>query len=95
MNKTDIGKFINSLRNENGLTQKQLADMLNVTDKAVSRWETGKNYPDIEMFENVNISVAMGNSHPQLLEKSKYITKNVSENGVYHFLNDFLNKNAE
>ena len=47
------------------------------------------------MFENVNISVAMGNSHPQLLEKSKYITKNVSENGVYHFLHDFLNKNAE
>lgn len=53
MNKTDIGNFINRLRTEKGLTQKQLAEMLNVTDKAVSRWETGKNYPDIELFEKI------------------------------------------
>lgn len=69
MNKTDIGKFINSLRNENGLTQKQLADMLNVTDKAVSRWETGKNYPDIEMFEK--ISEVFKVSVSELLEGKK------------------------
>lgn len=42
------GNFIAALRKENGLTQKQLAEKLNVSDKAVSRWETGKGYPDIE-----------------------------------------------
>lgn len=42
------GNFIASLRKENNLTQKQLAEKLNVSDKAISRWETGKGYPDIE-----------------------------------------------
>ena len=43
------------------------------------------------LFENVNISVAMGNSHPMLIEKSKYTTKDVKENGVYHFLKQYFN----
>lgn len=77
MNKTDIGNFINSLRTEKGLTQKQLAEMLNVTDKAVSRWETGKNYPDIEMFEKIaevfNVSVS------ELLEGRKISPENIAE----------------
>lgn len=42
------GEFISQLRKEKGLTQKQLAERINVTDKAVSRWETGKGYPDIK-----------------------------------------------
>ena len=39
LNKT--GKFIADLRRQRGLTQKGLAEQLGVTDKAVSRWETG------------------------------------------------------
>lgn len=35
------GEFISLLRKEKNLTQKQLADKLNVSDKAISRWETG------------------------------------------------------
>lgn len=46
MNTNNIGKFIGNLRKEHNLTQKQLAEMLCVSDKAVSRWETGKGLPD-------------------------------------------------
>lgn len=51
MNNQDFGKFISTLRKEKGLTQIELAERINVSDKAISRWENGKNYPDIEMLE--------------------------------------------
>ncbi len=54
MNTHEFGKFLSQLRKEKGLTQIQLAQLLNVTDKAISRWETGKNYPDIKMFEDIS-----------------------------------------
>lgn len=41
MNQVDTGTFIASSRKEKGLTQVQLAEMLNITDRAVSKWETG------------------------------------------------------
>ncbi len=46
MNQTEIGKFIAKCRKEKKLTQAQLAEKLNVTDRAVSKWETGKSMPD-------------------------------------------------
>ena len=50
-NKT--GKFISELRREKNLTQAQLADALFVSDKAISRWETGKGFPDINNLEAI------------------------------------------
>lgn len=50
----------------------------------------GDGHNDIEMFESVNISVAMDNSHEELLKYAKYKTKSVKESGVYHFLKDFF-----
>lgn len=47
MTSIDCGKFIFELRKENNLTQKELAENLNVSDKAISRWETGKGFPDV------------------------------------------------
>ncbi len=47
MTSKDCGNFICELRKENNLTQKELAKELNVSDKAVSRWETGKGFPDV------------------------------------------------
>lgn len=41
-----IGKIISTLRKEKGLTQKELADKLNITDKAVSKWERDIAFPD-------------------------------------------------
>lgn len=46
MNQEKIGKFIAEKRKENSLTQLQLAEQLNVTDRAVSKWETGRAMPD-------------------------------------------------
>jgi transcriptional regulator with XRE-family HTH domain len=50
MNPQKTGKFISCLRKENNLTQKGLAYKLGVSDKAVSKWETGRCYPDIEIL---------------------------------------------
>ena len=50
MNQTKIGKFIAQKRKEKNLTQSELAEKLNVTDRSVSNWENGKCMPDISLF---------------------------------------------
>ena len=46
MDQVKIGKFIAECRKKNNLTQMQLAEKLNITDRAISKWETGKAMPD-------------------------------------------------
>ena len=62
MNAKDMGLFINELRKENKMTQMELADKIHVTDKAVSRWERGIGFPDVQLLpslaEALYISVA-------------------------------------
>lgn len=53
MNQEQIGRFITTLRKEKGMTQEQLAEKLNVSNKTVSRWETGKNMPDYSILESL------------------------------------------
>ena len=50
MNNNSIGSFLAALRKANGLTQKQLAEKLNVSDKAVSRWERDECAPDLSLI---------------------------------------------
>ena len=50
MNQEVIGSFIAKCRKEKGLTQMQLAEKLNITNRAVSKWETGKSIPDISVM---------------------------------------------
>lgn len=61
MNQYITGTIIKKLREEQGLTQLALANKINVSDKAVSKWETGKGYPDIALLEPIskalNVSV--------------------------------------
>ena len=61
MDQVKIGKFIAERRKLVGLTQMQLAEKLNVTDRAVSKWETGRAMPDssimLELCEILKISV--------------------------------------
>lgn len=54
MNQEQIGKFILHLRKQNKLTQKELADKLNVTAQAVSKWENGRGIPDIEFLQKIS-----------------------------------------
>lgn len=56
MNQEKIGKFIAKCRKQQRLTQAQLADRLDITYKAVSKWESGKGFPDaLRMIDLCNI----------------------------------------
>ena len=61
MDQIKIGKFIAECRKKENLTQMQLAEKLNITDRAVSKWETGKSMPDssimLALCDMLNISV--------------------------------------
>ena len=61
MDQVKIGKFIANMRKENKITQKQLAEKLGVSDKAVSKWECGKSMPDngllLNLCNELNINV--------------------------------------
>lgn len=50
MNQAKTGSFIAQMRKEMGLTQKQLADSLGISDKTVSKWETGKGLPEVSLM---------------------------------------------
>lgn len=53
MDKDSIGKRISVLRKAHGLTQKELAEKLSISNKTVSRWETDEGYPDVTILSNV------------------------------------------
>lgn len=61
MDQIKIGKFIAERRKTKNLTQLQLAEKLNITDRAISKWETGKGMPDssimMELCKELDISV--------------------------------------
>ena len=61
MNQIKIGKFISECRKKNNLTQMQLAEKLNITDRAISKWENGKGMPDssimLDLCNELKISV--------------------------------------
>ena len=50
MDQIKIGKFIASMRKEQSMTQRQLADVLNISDKTVSKWECGNGMPEVALM---------------------------------------------
>lgn len=72
------GNTIKSIREKRGLTQLKIAEMLNVSDKAVSRWETGKGFPDISLIEP--LAKALGISVIELLSGEAVSNRNISGN---------------
>lgn len=78
MNNYITGTTIKKLREQKNLTQSQLAQMINVSDKAVSRWETGKGFPDISLIEP--LAEALGISVIELLSGETVKNNNVSGN---------------
>ena len=78
MDQQKIGKFIAQRRKQAGLTQVQLAEKLSITDRAVSKWETAKGFPDISLIEP--LAKALGVSVMELMSGNTVINKNVSAN---------------
>ena len=60
MDKKEIGRKISALRKEKEMTQKELAEKLHVSDKTVSKWETGMHFPDITIMEDLAMVLGVG-----------------------------------
>lgn len=72
------GELIRLLRTEKNMTQKQLADMMNISDKTVSKWERGLGCPDVSLLEE--LSSALGVNIEQILGGSLQINEIVGGN---------------
>ena len=72
------GKIIKELRESKNLTQKQLGEIISVSDKTISKWETEKGLPDITLIEP--LSAALGISVAELLSGENIINKNRAGN---------------
>ena len=72
------GTTIKTLREKKGVTQTQLADILGVSSKAISKWETAKGLPDITLVEP--LAKALGVSVMELMSGDTIINKNTSSN---------------
>ena len=78
MNQYITGNAIKELREQRTMTQLQLAQILGVSDKTISKWETGKGYPDITLLEP--IADAFRISVPELISGHQIRNANVSAN---------------
>lgn len=78
MNHYVTGAAIKALREKKRLTQQQLAEKLSVSDKAVSKWETGKGFPDSSLLEP--LASVLQVSLPELLSGEQIINANRSAN---------------
>ena len=92
MDQIKIGKFIAECRKKNNLTQMQLAEKLNITDRAISKWENGKAMPDssimLDLCNELKISVnellsgemiSMGNKSEKQEQLLLDITKEIEQ----------------
>ena len=88
MDQIKVGAFLKDLRREKGITQEQLAEELGVSDRTISRWETGNNMPDISLL--VEIADFFDVSIPEIIkgerksEEMKEESKEVAETMSYY-----------
>ncbi len=78
MNQYVTGSIIQKLREQKGMTQKVLAELLSVSDKTISKWETGRGLPDVTLLEP--LAAALQVSVAELLAGSYVINQNRSGN---------------
>ena len=78
MNNYITGKMIKELREKQNLTQIELADIIGVSDKTISKWETGKGLPDISLIES--LAKALKVSIIELMNGEYITNKNKSSN---------------
>ena len=98
INKQQFGAFVAALRKEKGYTQKELADLLYISNKAVSKWETGVSIPDVSMLiplsDALEVSVTellqcRRNAAPMEAEQVKKLVKTVISYSEEHSPREF------
>ncbi|MEY8376745.1 helix-turn-helix transcriptional regulator [Lachnospiraceae bacterium 56-18] len=75
MDQIKIGKFIASMRKKQGLSQKQLAERIDVTDKTISKWETGNRMPDASIL--LKLSSELQINVNELLTGEKFLSEEI------------------
>lgn len=77
MDQKKIGAFIAQCRKEKSLTQIQLAELLDITNQAVSKWENGRGMPDVSLLQP--LCDALGISLNELFSGNIYRQRNIKE----------------
>ncbi len=85
MDQIKIGAFIAALRKEQGLTQRQLAEELNISDKTVSKWECGKGLPEVSLM--LPLCQRLGISVNELLSGERLEQENYEQKAEENMLN--------
>ncbi len=94
MNQEKTGKFISKLRKEKGLTQSDLAEKMNVSTNAVSKWERGLSFPDVSLYKNLCKELDI--SIEELINGEKGSSEESKEKAIINTLNekDKVKKNS-
>lgn len=90
MEQESMGKLIKNLRSKKGLTQKQLAELLNITDKAVSKWERDLACPDTAIIPK--LAKILDISVEELLEAKATARTDTDEGGLWDAYNEGANR---
>lgn len=93
LDKENFGEFVSKLRKEQGMTQKELAEKLFVSDKAVSKWERGQSLPDITMLNP--LAEALGVTAAELLNCGKIEGEKVDASQVDEIVEKAIELNKE
>ncbi len=93
LDKEKFGEFVSKLRKEQGMTQKELAERLFVSDKAVSKWERGQSLPDITMLNP--LADALGVTAAELLNCGKIEGEKVDASQVDEIVEKAIEFNKE
>ncbi|MDE5631159.1 MAG: helix-turn-helix transcriptional regulator [Bacilli bacterium] len=96
MNQEKIGKFIAELRKEKNITQEELADILGVNVRSVSRWENGKTMPDLSLLpmlaKELNIEVSELLNGRRMTKEELVELKDTIERLIEYGQNEIIDK---
>ena len=93
IDKNKMGNFIKMLRNEKGLTQKELAKDIFVSDKAISKWETGQSIPDVQIL--IPLSEKLGVTVTELLNGERIAEKSEKEERAVKKIINMVDENSK
>lgn len=93
MDNIKFGKFIREARKSKGLTQKQLAEQIHVSDKAVSKWENGAGFPDIKILEP--LAECLGVSLLELMQSERMAEPQIDREEAEQAVADTISRSKQ